>query len=124
MGRVIKEKVGDGIELMIEGLPRSVITPASQARAALELVKHSIPLGADLSAGVLGSVRHATLRIGSEYYKLKYSIIVLRAMTALEVFSEAIEWIEFKKARGSVDSELADDTIAYLRERHRKELRK
>ena len=121
---VVKEKIGKGIELMIEGLPESVATPALQARAAMELAKYNIPLGADLMVGVLGGVRYATLRIGREYYKIKYSIIVLRAMTALEVFSEAIEWIEFKKARGTVDQLLADETISYLRERYRAELRK
>lgn len=121
---VVTEKIGKGIELIIDGLPKAVATPALQAKAAMELAKHNIPLGADLTAGVLGGVRYATLRIGGEYYKLKYSVIVLRAMTALEVFSEAIEWIEFKKARGTVDSQLADETVAYLRERYKTELRK
>lgn len=121
---VVKEQIGTGIELMIEGLPSSVVTPATQARAALELARHSIPLGADLSAGVLGGVRYAHLRIGSEMYKLKYSLIVLRPMVALEVFSEALDWIEFKKATGRVDAQLADETTAYLRERFSIELKK
>lgn len=68
--------IGANIELVIEGLPQSVATPAAQEQAALELVRHSIPFGSDLSAGILGGVRYATLRIGSEYYKLKYSLII------------------------------------------------
>lgn len=120
---VVREQIGSGIELLIEGLPESVITPASQAKAALELARHSIPLGADLGAGVLGGIRYATLRIGREVYQIRYSLIVLRAITALEVFSEAIQWIEFKKEKGYVDCGLADDTISYLRERFSKELR-
>jgi hypothetical protein len=118
----ISEHIGEGLELLIEGIPAAVATPANQAQAALMLARHSIPLGADLTAGVLGGIRYASLRIGTEVYKLKYSLIVLRPMVALDVYSEAIEWIEFKQARGTVDNELANETIAFLRRSFKKEL--
>lgn len=112
---VITESIGDNIELMIEGLPQALVTPAVQAQAALALVQHGIPLGVDIGIGLLGSIRYATLRIGSEYYKLKYSIRVMRVLTALQVYNEAIQWIQFKKNRGMLDSQLADEAIRHLR---------
>lgn len=118
---VVRELVGSGIEMLIEGLPQSMLTPSTQAQAALALARHGIPFGADLTAGVLGGVRYATLRIGREIYQIKYTLIVLRPMVALEVFSEAIAWIEFKKARGMVDPVLADDAINYLRDYYGRE---
>jgi transcriptional regulator with XRE-family HTH domain len=118
-------KIGNSIELLIEGLPDPIATPTVQEKeVALLLAKQAIPLGAELSVGVLGGVRYAALRVGSEVYKLKYSLIIHRHMVALEVFNEAINWIEFQKARGSVDAVLADDTIAYFRERYNSEFRK
>lgn len=116
MNGVIRESIGTGIELLIEGLPQSLITPAVQAKAVMSLVRFGIPVGAAFTQGVIGGVSTAALQIGSQIYRLKFSFIALRAITALEVYSEAIEWIEFKKARGTVDGILADDTIDYLRE--------
>ena len=43
----ISEHIGEGLELLIEGIPAAVATPANQAQAALMLARHSIPLGAD-----------------------------------------------------------------------------
>jgi hypothetical protein len=108
-------KIGDSIELMIEGAPASILTPMDHAKMALSLVRHGIPLGASVTAGIIGGVREASLKIGGEIYRMKYALRALRAITALEVYSEAIEWIQFKKNRGSVDSGLADETIDYLR---------
>ena len=96
MSNVIKEQIGEGIEVLIEGLPQSVVTPSIQAKAALALVQHGIPLGSDLSAGVVGGILEAGLKIGGKYYKFKYSIIALKAITAVEVYSQAIQWIEFQ----------------------------
>ncbi|MDB9518497.1 hypothetical protein PN466_16250 [Roseofilum reptotaenium CS-1145] len=112
---VVTEKIGDGIEMMIEGLPQASITPAVQAKAALTIAQHGIPMGVDLGVGILGGIREATLKIGSQYYKLKYSIRVMRVLTAFEIYNEAIQWIEFKKGSGGVDTQLADNTINYLR---------
>ncbi len=70
---------------------------------------------------MLGGVRYAVLRIGGELYKIKYSVVVIKAMTALEVYSEAIQWIEFKKMRGIVDYDLADQAIDYLRNKYKRE---
>jgi hypothetical protein len=111
----ITENIGDNIELMIEGLPQAQITPAAQAQAALALVQHGIPLGVDIGVGLLGTIRYATLRIGREYYTLKYSIRVMRVLTAVQVYNEAIQWIKFKKNCGMLDSELADDAMKHLR---------
>ena len=118
---VITEKIGDNIELLIDGLPQSVMTPSTQAKAALMLAKYAIPIGADLAEGVLGGVRVATLKIGRQYYQIKYAVKVLKPLTALEVYSEAIQWIEFQKVTGRADSQLADYTIQYLRKEFRKE---
>jgi hypothetical protein len=111
---VVTESIGDNIELIIEGLPQALITPAVQAQAALALVQHGIPMGVDIGVGILGGVRSAALRIGSEYYQLKYSIRVTRLLTALQVYNEAIQWIQFKKNRGMLDSQLADQALEYL----------
>jgi len=116
MNEVIKEKLGDGIELLIEGLPQSVITPQLQARAVMSLVQYAIPMASSISAGVIGDISRATLTIGSQIYHLKFTFIAMRALTALEVYSEAIAWIEYQKARGVWDVELSDDTIDYLRD--------
>ncbi|TAG88900.1 MAG: hypothetical protein EAZ09_01545 [Oscillatoriales cyanobacterium] len=112
---LVTENIGDNIEIMIEGMSQAAITPAVQAQAALALVKHGIPLGVDIGVGLLGGIRHATLRIGSEYYKLKYSIRVMRVLTAVQVYNEAIQWIKFKKDCGMLDSELADCAMKHLR---------
>jgi hypothetical protein len=87
----------------------------NHAMMALSLVRRGFPMGASATAGIIGGVREATLKIGSEIYKFKYAIRALRAITAVEVYSEAIEWVQFKKDRGSFDSQLADDTIEFLR---------
>lgn len=111
---IVTERIGDGIEIMMEGLPQASITPAVQANAALALVQHGIPMGVDIGVGILGGIRYATLRFGSEYYKIKYSIRVMRVMIALEIYNEAIQWINFKKMSGTVDTQLADAAIRYL----------
>jgi len=120
---VIKEKIGESIELMIEGLPKSVVTPAVQAKAAMALIKHGIPTAGVISAGILGGVKTATLQIGSEYYQLKYSIKVLKVVTALDIYSEAVQWIEFQTARHRVDPMMAKDAISYLRNEFRREFK-
>lgn len=120
--QVVTESIGENIELLIEGLPQALITPAVQARAALALVQHAIPLGADIGVGLLGSIRYATLRIGNEYYKLKYSIRVMRVLTAVQVYNEAIQWIKFKKDSGMLDSQLADDALKHLRSDFRNQI--
>jgi hypothetical protein len=112
---VVTENIGENIELLIEGLPQALITPAVQARAALALVQHGIPLGVNIGVGVLGTVSEATLKIGGQYYKFKYSIRVVRVLTAVQVYNEAIQWIKFKKDSGMLDSELADCAMKHLR---------
>jgi hypothetical protein len=121
---VVTEKIGDGIELLIEGIPQSTITPANQAAATLALMQHSIPIGAHFTAGIIGSMGNATLKIGNSYYKIKYAFRAMRAITALEIYSQAIDYIEYRKSRGQVDSLLADDTISYLRKSLQKDQQK
>ncbi|MFB2972614.1 hypothetical protein ACE1CD_26950 [Aerosakkonema sp. BLCC-F183] len=121
---VVREQIGTGLEVIIEGLPQSVMTPAVQAQAALALVKHGIPAMGSYTAGVIGGIRYATLKVGSQYYKLKYSFIAMRAITALEIFSEATQWIEFQESQGRVDSKLADLTKIYLYKQLEKEQEK
>lgn len=116
MSEVVKEKLGEGIELLIEGLPQSVITPDIQAKAVMSLVQYGIPVAGNFTAGIIGGVSNATLTIGSQIYRLKFTFIAMRAITALEIYSEAIDWIKYKKARGVWDAELSDATIDYLRE--------
>ncbi len=124
---VVTEKIGDGIELYIEGIPQAAITPAAQAQAALSLMQYGIPMGAHFTAGIIGSIGNASLKIGSEVYKIKFAFRAMRAITALEIYSQAIDYIEYRKLRGQVDSILADDTIRYLRkslgQEHQKWLR-
>lgn len=122
MSNVIKEQIGDGIEVLIEGLPSSIVTPSIQAKAALALVQHGIPL-ANLTAGVVGEIREASLKIGGEYYKFKYSIVALRVITAVEIYSQAIQWIEFQMSYNRFDPGLGADAIDYLRRRFRDEFR-
>lgn len=112
---VVTEKIGDGLEIIMEGLPQASITPAAQAKAALAIAQHGIPIGFDIGAGILGGISYATLKFGSQYYKFKYSIRVMRVMTAFEIYNEAIQWINFKKMSGAVDTQLADSAIDYLR---------
>jgi hypothetical protein len=119
----VTEKIGDGIELYIEGIPQSTITPAAQAQAALSLIQYGIPMGAHFTAGIIGSIGNATLKIGSEVYKIRYAFQAMRAITALEIYSQAINYIEYRKEKGQFDSILADDTILYLREAYKKWLR-
>lgn len=112
---VVKIKIGDSVELLIEGLSTSVLTPEIQARAALSLVKHGISTTRVISAGILGGIRTAALNVGNEIYPIKYSINVLKPITALEIFSEAVNWIENQKATNGLDLDLANDAIDYLR---------
>lgn len=119
---LVTENIGENIEIMIEGMSQAAITPAVQAQAALALVKHGIPLGVDIGIGLLGGIRHATLRIGSEYYKLKYSIRVVKVLTAVQVYNEAIQWIKFKKDSGMLDSQIADDALKHLRSDFRNQI--
>jgi len=112
---LVREEISENIELLIEGMPDAIVTPSQASQAALALAMHGIPAAADISAGILGGIRYATLRIGNEYYKLKYSIRVMRILTALEIYNEAIMWIDYKKQRGIFDRELADDAIKKLK---------
>lgn len=118
---VILEKIGDNIEIMIEGLPQAFITPNIQAKAALSLMKYGIPSAGMISAGIVGGIKTATLQIGSKYYQLKYSIKVLRMVTALEVYSESVQWIEYQKNSHKVDAIMANDALEHLRSEFRKE---
>jgi hypothetical protein len=120
---VVTEKIGDGIELMIQGMPQSVVSPQVQAKAALAMVQHGIPLAGTLSAGVLGGIKDATLKVGRQYYELKYSIVVLRTITAAEIYTQGIQWIEFQMMYGRIDQQIGDDAISYLRNRFRREFR-
>jgi len=113
---VVTERIGDGIELYIEGIPQAAITPAAQAQAALSLMQYGIPMGAHFTAGIIGSLGNASLKIGSEVYKIKFAFRAMRAITALEIYSQAIDYIEYRKSRKQVDSILADATIRYLRQ--------
>lgn len=122
--KVITQDIGDGIELMIEGIPQSIMTPSQQAKTALSLVQLSLPLGVDLTPGIIGGMLEATLRIENEYYKFKYCIRARRIITALEVYSQAIQWIEFQRLHNRVDPQLADDAINYLRRDCRKQFNK
>ncbi|HND49361.1 MAG TPA: hypothetical protein PLL95_12420, partial [Anaerolineales bacterium] len=70
---IIKIKIGESLELIIEGLPASIITPFVQEKVAILLVKQGLPNAGVISAGILGGVRTATLQIGGENYQLKYS---------------------------------------------------
>lgn len=112
---VITEKIGNGIELMIEGLPQAALTPALQAKTALSLVKYGIPSAGVIGVGILGGVKTAALNIGGQVYQIKYCIKVLKVMTALQIYSEAIDWIEYQKQKGGFDAELADQAKDYLR---------
>jgi hypothetical protein len=118
---VILEKIGDSIEIMIEGLPTAVITPDIQAKAALSLVKYGIPSAGMISAGIVGGIKTATLQLGSTLYQLKYSIKVLKVVTALDVYSEAVQWIEYQRESNKVDSKLANDALEHLRNEFKKE---
>ncbi|NET45490.1 hypothetical protein [Okeania sp. SIO2B3] len=111
---VTTEQIGENIEVMIEGLPEAAMTPSQVSQAALAIVEHGIPLGFDIGAGILGGICKATLKIGRKYYELKYSIKVMRVITALQVYNEAITWIKYKKERGMLDPDLADLAINKL----------
>lgn len=112
---IIKIKVGESLELIVEGLPIYIITPSVQDKVAISLVKQGLPNTGAISAGILGGIKTATLQIGGEYYQLKYSIHALKAVTALEVYEEAVAWIKFQETANRVDADLAKDAIDYLR---------
>lgn len=118
---IIKEKIGEGIELLIEGLPQAAVTPALQAKAALSLLKYGIPAAGVIGEGILGGIKTATLNISGQYYQLKYCIKVLKVMTAVQIYSEAIDWIKYQKQKGGFDAELADDAIEYLHNEFKRE---
>ncbi len=120
---IVKVKISESIELLIEGLPKSIVSPEIQTKAALSLVRYAIPTEGVIPVGVLAGVKTAVLQIANEIYHLKYSINVLKVVTALEIYSEAVQWIEFQKASNRVDSEMADDAISYLRSEFRREFR-
>jgi hypothetical protein len=111
---VVTEKIGNGIELYIEGIPQSTITPAAQAQAALSLIQYGIPMGAHFTEGMIGSIRNATLKIGNSYYKIKYAFRAMRVITALEIYSEAKQYIDYRISRGLVDPVLGKAAQNYL----------
>src|SRR5260221_13314426 len=116
MSGVTTTKIGDGIEVLIEGLPLSVISPVAQARTALTLLAHGIPKVGGITAGILGGIREATIKVGSEYYKLKYSIKVLRPLTAIEVYSLAITYVKQGTQDGTFDEKLAETFLAWIQQ--------
>lgn len=120
---IVTEKIGDGIELIMEGFPQAAVTPALQAKTALSLVKYGIPAAGLIGEGILGGIKTATLSIGGQYYQIKYCIKVLKVMTAVQIYSEAIDWIKYQKQKGGFDSELADDAIEYLHKEFNREFK-
>lgn len=120
---VIQEKIGNNLTILIEGLPKELITPEIQARIALSLVKFGIPTAGVIGAGVLGGVKTAALQVGGEFYQVKYSIQVLKPVTALDIFGEAVKWIGFQQAYNRIDAEMADDAIEHLRNEFKKEFK-
>lgn len=120
---IVAYSISDKFELTVEGLPESALSSKVDSRIALALVQSTIPTSGAVSAGILGNIRTATVKVGYEYYKIKYSLVVMRTITAVEIFNDALKWIEFQKENNVIDPVLADETIAYLREQFRNELK-
>jgi hypothetical protein len=114
------EKIGDNMELILDGLPTGM-SPEHAAQAALAMVEHALPIAMSASGIIIGVARTATLRIGKEVYLLKYSVRMLKVMTAVEIYSEAIAWMQFQIARGRFDKKIANEAIDYIRNEFRKE---
>ena len=124
LNNVITEKIGDGIEILIEGLSHASVTPDIRANAALAMVRNGIPLAGVIGVGILGGIKTATLKINGQILELKYCIKVQKVMTALQIYDEAIHWIQYQKKERGVDAELADEAIEYLRKEFKQEINK
>lgn len=57
-------RIDDKVELLVQGLPQSGITPVVEARTTLALLKFGIEGVGEATAGILGSVRRSSIRIG------------------------------------------------------------
>jgi hypothetical protein len=107
-------RIDDNVELMVQGLPQSHITPLQEAKTTLALLQLGINGIGEASAGLLGGVRRVTLRIGREFYTLTWSLRVLRPLTALEVSSLAVKYIEEKVADGTFDEAMSNVAREYI----------
>jgi hypothetical protein len=119
---IIQERVGN-ITLLIEGLPMELITPKLQAQMTLSFIKHGLPTSGTITAGVMGGVKTAVLEVGGEYYQVKYSIKVSKTITALDVYQEAVKWIESQRLNNRIEPTMANDAIDYLRNEFKKEFK-
>jgi tetratricopeptide (TPR) repeat protein len=110
-------EINKDINVTIEGLPLSRLTASMQAQAVLALVKNGIPITANIiNSGIVGGIRYAALKLDNQYYKLKYAIRAKRILTAIEVYSEVIQWINIQRNSNLIDPILADLTVNYLRQ--------
>ena len=108
-------KIGDGLEVMLEGIPKSIVTPEVQAKMALSIVKHAIPMAVSITPGVIGSLQTAYLKIAGRQYEVKYALRATRVMKAAEIYSQTIEFLEFQRDRNRMDTAIANSAIEHLR---------
>lgn len=54
------------------------------------------------------------LNVAGTIHRVRYQLIVTRAIVAAEVFNEAIQWLDTMKASDRMDSEVAEIVRAYL----------
>jgi hypothetical protein len=107
-------KVGDGLEVLLEGIPKSIITPEQQASTALQIIKHAIPVAASVTPGIIGSVQTAVLKVAGQHYTIKYAMRATRVIRAAEIYSQAIHYIQFEQQHNRITKELADSAISHL----------
>lgn len=124
MSNLIRENIGDGIELLIEGIPQSALSPISRTRTILRLFEKIFPPGIDLVTNVVGKTMAGTFKIRTQHYEFTFQFTTMRALKALDVYAAAIQWIEFQMFRGTLDEQLGRETIAYLREDLRRKQKK
>ena len=108
--------IDNQIELLIEDLPQSIISANKEAKIKLALLQLGLDGVGEATAGILGGVRKATLRVGQEYYTLKWSLKVLKPLTALEVSSLAVNYINAKVEDQTFDKQMATTALNYIRD--------
>ncbi|WP_249104784.1 hypothetical protein [Argonema galeatum] len=70
---LIIQQIDENMEVAIEGLPESIITPIIRTEVVSKLVKDNIPPGSSsLPSAIIDNSKTTTLKIGSQLYEVHY----------------------------------------------------
>lgn len=112
------------IELTLFGLPSNVNMEERQ-RIVIEVLQHFAKTHKREENYQVGQIAQRSaffVEFNGERKKVEYELRILKFLTALQIYREALDWVEMHQVQGKLDSEVANITEKHLRSLAQKEL--